>query len=136
MTGTVFDKAALQAFTGALRTPYVFGCITLAMALVIALLIPKPSHFQLGVFAVLLGLSVAGITSGITGTIQVSTKWVKAGGPLGAFVFTVMVIIWVSEPSPNIAPDQKGGAVMSKPASRKSISKTPFAPIPNGHSNG
>jgi hypothetical protein len=104
----------------ALQNSFVLGWTAIVAALVIAMVIPNPTRFQVGVFAIFVGLAAGGIASGLAGMIQVNTKWVTAGGPLAAFVFTVVLIVRVAEPDLNLVPDLKVGAVVSTPASENS----------------
>jgi hypothetical protein len=73
----------------------VFACgvVAIVVALVIAIVIPKPEEHQVRIFAVLAGLGGASFTSGFTGLLEIETKWLKAGGPLAVFVFIVLVVL-------------------------------------------
>jgi len=63
------------------------GLFGLVLGLVLALVFPVPSSFQAAVFTIIIGLSGAFLTSGVAGFLEIDSKWVKAGGPLGVMVF-------------------------------------------------
>ena len=63
------------------------------MVLVISLVQPDPLPFPKVMITVFIGLGGAAIASGITGFLEVESRWVKAGGPLGVLVF-LCVFIW------------------------------------------
>jgi hypothetical protein len=58
---------------------------------------------QVAAVASLLGLSGAGITTAISGTIQLKTKFLNAGGPLVVFV----LVFWatMSAGAPEVLPN-------------------------------
>jgi hypothetical protein len=43
--------------------------------------------------AIFAGLGAAGIASAFTGFVEIESRWVRAGGPLGVFVF-VCFYVW------------------------------------------
>src|SRR5262245_14218941 len=71
---------------------FLYGIVGLLLALLIVFGVPaqflKPT--QVPALAVLLGLSGALITTGISGTLAIKTKTLVAGGPLAVFV----LIFW------------------------------------------
>jgi hypothetical protein len=71
----------------------VIGLVTLAGAVVFALVVPCPKPFQTHVFAVITGVGAAAITPLINGVLTIRTKWLTAGGPLAVFVFATYVIL-------------------------------------------
>lgn len=68
------------------------GLVGIVLGLVLALIFPTPSGFQVNVFTVVLSLSGACMASAITGFLEIDSKWVKAGGPLGVLVFLCFFI--------------------------------------------
>jgi hypothetical protein len=79
-----------------------YGLIALGIGLFIALFVPEPTKFQIAIFASVIGLGGAGITSGITGVLEIETKWLSAGGPLAVFIFLCVFIVKVSSPEVGI----------------------------------
>jgi hypothetical protein len=75
------------------NVPALIGLVTLAGALVFALVVPSPTDFQTKVFAVDIGLGAAAITPLIGGVLTIRTKWLAAGGPLAVFAFATYVIL-------------------------------------------
>jgi hypothetical protein len=71
---------------------FLFGVFAVLLGLIIALVNPDPKPFPRVVTTVLIGLGGAGIASGITGFLEVQSKWVRAGGPLGVLVFLCVFI--------------------------------------------
>lgn len=65
---------------------FVFGVVFLIVMLVISILIPYPSAFQLLTFRVTLALAAGGIAAMLPGFLTVDVpKVVRAGGALAAF---------------------------------------------------
>ena len=95
--GNTISRAA-PLRTGSGPYAFFFGLGGVVVGLLIALCKPEPTPFQLAVFTAMISLAGAGIVSGIAGTLEVKTKWLKAGGPLAAFVFLFYFIIQVSAP--------------------------------------
>jgi hypothetical protein len=80
------------------RTAFICGAVALVLGLVIAIAIPRPEPFQLKIFAVILGLGGASFTSGLTGLLEIKTKWLNAGGPLAVLVFIVYIVLSIPNP--------------------------------------
>lgn len=72
---------------------FVFGVVDLLICLVLAIDFPSPTPFQKAVFAVLAGLGAAAIANIINGDFKISSKWVKATGPIAVFGFTAYLIV-------------------------------------------
>ncbi|MGH7381599.1 MAG: hypothetical protein ACREKR_05135 [Candidatus Methylomirabilales bacterium] len=69
------------------KAAYVFGFIFVAVILVVALFIPRPTEFQFFVFRIVLALAAAGVAATIPGFINVDiSTWVRAGGAIAVFV--------------------------------------------------
>lgn len=68
------------------------GAAALLISLVLAFIYDDPKPFQKAVFAVFIGLGGASFTTGMTGLLEIRTKWLTAGGPLAVFVFIVGVV--------------------------------------------
>ena len=73
--------------------PFAFGIGALLLGLLLAVLIPTPTLFQKAIFTVVIGLGGAGFATAISGFLEVSSKWVTAGGSLGVFVF-ICLFVW------------------------------------------
>jgi hypothetical protein len=73
-------------------TAFRFGIIALLGGIVLVLFIPEPSEFQQKVFAALVGLAGACISSSLTGFLEISSRWIKAGGAIAVFVFLCFFI--------------------------------------------
>jgi hypothetical protein len=74
------------------RLAFACGGAALAVGLAIAIFIPRPEPFQLKMFAVTAGMGGASFGSGLTGLLEIKTRWLTAGGPLAVFVFIVWVL--------------------------------------------
>src|ERR1700685_3870916 len=69
------------------KAAFLFGTVFVAIFLVVALFLPKPSPFQYSFFRIILALAAAGVAAFIPGFINVSVKGsVRAGGALAVFV--------------------------------------------------
>lgn len=82
-----------------LGNPFYIGCGGLIGALLLAIAFPRPTEFQLVTFAIFIGLSSAGIATGLSGMLDIQTTWVKAGGPLAVFVFVTWSVLQYSSHS-------------------------------------
>jgi hypothetical protein len=91
---TVSQKDASKNLVAQVQPGYVFlfGVIALLAGVTISLVNPNPPPFPLIVTTVLIGLGGAAIASGITGFLEVESRWVRAGGPLGVLVFLCFFI--------------------------------------------
>lgn len=66
---------------------FVFGVVFLAVILIIAIVIPNPSEFQIFVFRIVLAIAAAGIGAVVPGFISVNIpKYIRAGGAIALFV--------------------------------------------------
>ena len=74
------------------------GLFGIVLALILALVFPEPSQYQTSIFTVCMGLSGACVASGITGFLEIESRWIKAGGPLGVMVF---LCLFISQSLPN-----------------------------------
>ena len=72
---------------------FVFGVVDLLICLVLAIDFPSPTTFQKAVFAVLAGLGASAIANLINGDFQISSRWLKATGPIAVFAFTAYLIV-------------------------------------------
>jgi choline-glycine betaine transporter len=75
------------------NTAFGFGATALIAALGIALLIPEPLPFQVRIIAVITAIGGACLTRGISGSLEIKTKWVNAGGPLAVFVLVLFTVL-------------------------------------------
>ena len=62
---------------------FLFGIFAVLLGLTIALVNQNPPPFPRVIITVFISLGGAAIASGITGFLEVESRWVKAGGPLG-----------------------------------------------------
>lgn len=68
-------------------TAFVFGTVFVITILVVALIVPNPSTFQVFVFRVILSLAAGGVAAMIPGFINIEVNsFIKAGGALAVFV--------------------------------------------------
>jgi hypothetical protein len=74
---------------------FLFGIFALIVGCVLAVVLPSPPLFARAVITTFIGMGGAALSSAFTGFIQVNAKWVKAGGPIGVFVF-ICLFIWKS----------------------------------------
>jgi hypothetical protein len=74
---------------------FVFGIFAVLAGLTIALVNQNPPSFPRVIITVFIGLGGASIASGITGFLEIQSRWVRAGGPLGVLVF-LCFFIWQS----------------------------------------
>jgi hypothetical protein len=71
----------------------IVGTVVVVLSVMLALAFPNPSNFQRSMIAIFAGLGAAGIASAFTGFVEIESRWVRAGGPLGVFVF-VCFYVW------------------------------------------
>ena len=82
-------EAAAQPIqvTGPLVAVFAFGVVFVAVLLLIAIKIPRPTPFQYTVFRIVLALAAAGVAAFIPGLIGVEmSSAIKAGGAMAVFV--------------------------------------------------
>jgi hypothetical protein len=71
---------------------FVLGVFFLLSGLTAAVLLPSAPPLAQQMLTVLVALGAASFASGITGFLEVQSKWVRAGGPLGVLVFVCFFI--------------------------------------------
>jgi hypothetical protein len=74
------------------KTAFTCGLVAMVIGMTIAIFIPRPEPFQLRIFSVFMGLGAASFTTGLTGLLEIKTKWLTAGGPLAVLVFIVYFV--------------------------------------------
>lgn len=71
---------------------FLFGIFAIIAGLVISLIMQDPRPFPKTITTVFISLGGACLASGIAGFLEVESKWVRAGGPLGVLVFLCFFI--------------------------------------------
>jgi len=84
------NPTSTQITTSGANTGFLCGTGGLIIALILACLLPNPTHFQVGVFAAFTALGGAGFCTGLSGVFEVKTKIIKAAGPMAVF----LLIFW------------------------------------------
>ncbi len=70
---------------------FTLGLVLLAISIVVALVLPHPTEWQMYIFRGLFGFSGAAIASEIPGFLQFESKFVSAGGALAVFVLIYLL---------------------------------------------
>jgi hypothetical protein len=79
---------------------FIVGFVLLLASLGMVFFAPEPKPVQLATFITTLGIAAALVMNGfLSGTIQITTKWVRAGGPMATFVFVCLFAASVSVPN-------------------------------------
>lgn len=85
-------------------TAFIFGTVFVVTILVVALLVPNPTTFQLFVFRVILSLAAGGVAVMIPGLINIEMgSIIRAGGALAVFA-----IIYFLNPAQFVASTEPG----------------------------
>jgi hypothetical protein len=71
---------------------FIFGVFAIIAGLVISLILQDPRPFPRTITTVFIALGGACLASGIAGFLEIESKWVRAGGPLGVLVFLCFFI--------------------------------------------
>lgn len=75
---------------------FIFGVVFLATLLIIAIVTPNPTEFQIFIYRVVLAIAAAGIGALIPGVIVVNIRpYIRAGGAIVVFV----IIFWFNPPA-------------------------------------
>jgi hypothetical protein len=83
---------------------FLCGAAALLIAVLLACLVPNPSHFQAGVFSAFTALGGAGFCTGLTGLLEIKLTGVKAAGPLAIFI----ILFWLKIYYPLLAHNAYG----------------------------
>lgn len=82
--------------TWELVAAFVFGVMFVAIMLTIAILIPRPTEFQIFIFRVVVAMAAAGIGGVVPGFIVINiAPYIRAGGAIALFV----IIYWFNPPA-------------------------------------
>ena len=83
---------------------FLLGYAALGVAILLAILFPEPSRFQVAVFALCCGVACGGIANGLAGTIGLKLGWLTASGAIAIAVVTAYVVIRIALPELSLVP--------------------------------